>query len=397
MNRADFNLSTEKNSGNRVPKEGVDFVIVRDGNGGEIKLLNLENDDLAPREGIVELVPLKYAKGVNGKLRHENQATFSVIRDKRTGWLIGIPLAGYQGANKEIKFEKIVITGSEFLDLSIPKQRLKWICIKNSPFLKGSPNFLHSSKTVYEAVDRERQSVEFFVDRKNKRKAVDIAENLHGPELIDMAIALGLDPNSMSTIQLEMAVIKYAENPEKVNGKNGAERFLEIYNSDTRLELIILNRGIKTGVVSLTRIDGYTYNGVSMGFSEFEAVQFLKKNPQLLNSIDLRSKNVDDSSTKVADSTPKPVVKDEKDIELERLKRELAEARAMAAKSNSIAAEAVASKDIEEIDPELAELLKEAKQLSIKAYHLIGKNDEDGIRKEKLRKKIQEAKSSLEN
>ena len=398
MSALGFNLSTIKNSGNKVAKEGVDFIIVRDGNGGEITLLNLENDELAPREGIIELVPMKLSKSLRGTLRHENRATMTSIRDKATGWLIGIPLAGYQGRDKEIKFERLIVQGAEFLDLSIPKQRLKWICIKNGPFLKGSPNFQSQSKTIYEAVDRERQATEFHLNRKNKRKASEIAESLHGQELIDMCLALNLgSPKTMSTSQLEMAIINFAENTNKTNGKTGAEIFLEVYNSDTRLELTILNRAITTGVVTLTRTDGYTFNGVPLGFSEFEAVQFMKKSPQLLNSIDLRSKNINDNTEQAFAKTEVPVVKDEKDAVIERMQKEMAEMQARLSKANEIAADVVAEKVVNEVDSELGGLIAEAKRLGIKAPHLIGRNDDELVRKQKIRDKISEVNASAKN
>jgi len=397
MAEVNFDLSTVKNSGNKVAKEGVDFIIVKDGNGGEIKLLNLENEELAPREGIIELVPMKFAKGYGGAMRHQNEASFKSVRDKRTGWIIGIPLAGYHGKDRELRFETITVKAVEFLDLSIPKQRLKWICIKNGPFLKGSPNFQSQSKTIYEAVDRERQATEFFLNRKNSRKAADIAESLNHQELIDLAPALNLNPKAMSTIQLEMEVIKFATNPEKINGKTGAERFLEIYNSETRLELTILNRAISTGVVSLTRTEGYSFNGVSLGFSEYEAVQFMKKSPQLLNSIDLRSKNINDNTEQAFAKTEVPVVKDEKDAVIERMQKEMAELQARLIKTNEIAAEAVADKVVSETDSELGELIAEAKRLGIKAPHLIGRNDDELVRKQKIRDKISEVNASAKN
>lgn len=396
MADVNFNLSTEKNSGNRVPKEGVDYIVVTDGNGGEIKLLNLENPELAPFEGIVELVPLKFAKGFGNAIRHQNEASFRCIRDKRTGWLIGIPLPGFQGKNREIQFERFTVRSAEFLDLSIPKDRLKWICIKNGPFLKGSPNFQSQSKTIYEAVDKERQATEFHANRRTKRKASEIAESLHGQELIDMAIALGLDPKILSTTQLEMEVIKFAENPNRENGKTGAERFLEIYNSDSRLELTILKRAISVGIVSENLNQGINYNGVSMGFTEFEALQFLKKSPQLLNSIDLQSKTRNDASTQAFATAPAPV-KDEKDAVIERMKKEMAEMQARLAKTSEIAAEAVAANDVKAIDSELSDLIEEAKRLGIKAPHLIGRNDEEEVRKQKIRDKINEVNSTAKN
>ncbi|MFA7287648.1 MAG: hypothetical protein WC055_02095 [Melioribacteraceae bacterium] len=396
METQGFNLSTVKNSGGRTAKEGVEYITVTDGNGGDIKIMNIENEMYAPREGIIEIIPLKIAKGMGNAIRHQNEVTFRCVRDKATGWLIGIPMPGYRGKDKSIEFERFIIRGAEFLDLSIPKERLKWICIKYGPFLKGSPNFQTQSKTVYEAVDKEKQATEFFKNRKSKRKAGEIAESLHGEELLGMAMALGIDPKLYSTTQLEMEVIKFAENPEKVNGKTGAERFLDVYNSDSKVELITLKRGLSTGILTENLNAGINFNGLTLGHSEQEAVGYLKAHPSTLTSIDIQSRKIQDSSTQAFDTKP-PVIKDEKDAIIERQRKEMEEMKARLAQVNEEALEAKSDAIIANEDPELAELISEAKRLLIKSPHLIGRNDTMDVRKQKLKEKIAETNRQANN
>lgn len=395
MSNHGFNLSTIKNSGNRVAEEGVDFITVTDGNGGTLKIMNIENEMYAPHEGIIEVVPLKFAKGINGAVRHRNEVMFRCVRDKATGWLIGIPLPGYK-KDKTIEFEPFKLSTTEFLDLSIPKQRLKWICIKNGPFLKGSPNFQSQSKTVYEAVDRERQADQAKINRKSKRKALEIAESLVGEELIDMAIACGIDPKLFSSRMLEEEVIKFTENPEKINGKTGSERFLEIYNSDTRIELTAIRRALSVGILTESPNGGIAYNGVTLGFGETEAVGYLKSHQSTLVSIDTQARIKQNGSTQVFDSPKMPQVKDEKDAVIERMKKELEDAHLRLKAVSEQVIEKKAEEDLEEIDPRLNNVIKEAKRLGLKG-HLIARFNPLEERIQKIQVEIDKKNATAKN
>ena len=78
----------------------------------------------------------------------------------------------------------------------------------------------------------------------------------------------GYDPKSMSAKTLSMEVIKFAEkNPDK---------FMEIHNSDTRIELTVLNRGLQMGVLNQHLENGINYNGLTLGFNIPEALKYLK-------------------------------------------------------------------------------------------------------------------------
>lgn len=390
-----LNPETETNS-SQVAKEGREYKIIKDGKGGEHKVINFDWEGYAPREGMVELVPLKFAKGYDNAIRHQNEASMSRMPDKKTGMINGIP----SGFDKDgfILYKRLTVRGAEFLDLSDDNQRKKWICIKLGPFLKGSPNFQTQSKTVYESVDKEKQAVEFFKHRKLKRKATEIAESLHGQELIEVAIMIGKDPKQYSTTMLEMEVINFADNPEKINGKTGAERFLEAYNSDTKVELIVLKRGLSVGILTENLNQGINYNGISLGFTEFEAVNYLKNHPATLTSIDIQSRQKQDTSTQAFQPAKISAIKDEKDAVIERQRKELEEMQARLSKVSESALEAKAESDIASIDPELDELIKEAKRLLIPAPWLIGgKNCTIEVRKEKIQDKITEAKKKANN
>lgn len=371
-----FNLSTKKNSKAIGFEEGVHYKTVKDGNGLEHKILNFENPELCPRDGIVELEPLKTSR------RHKNHVSFRVIRDKEMDVLVGIPL-GIDPKTKQLLFQKITIEEKETLDLSIPADAMKWACIKRSHYFVDSPNFQGSSKTKYKAIDREQEAIKFELERRTKRKAIDIAESLHGNDLEDFALNLGIDPRVMSSKTLWMEVVKFAE-------QNGT-RFMEIWNSDMREEMTILKRGVSAGVLSQTVDLGINYNGLTLGFNEPEAAKYLKDHPATKISIDAISrKNENDGDVSMGVVKKEPVIKDEKDAEIARLKKMLAEKEEATKIATEKAIELQSEFDLMEANPELADLIKEGKRLGIKGVH----NMKDP---EKIRTKIQEKLNEMSN
>jgi len=356
---------------------GKDYVIFKDGNGTEYHLLNLDDDKYAPRTGIVEFVPLKTSK------RHINNVTFSQYRDSETGLVVGIPLG--IDKNKQVIWQTINVRDTVAFDLSIPMERAKAIIFGRSFYVKGSPNFRNGSKTVYKKADKEEEANTFMKTRAIKRQAEDIASALFGDALRDMGYALGKDPKFMSPTMLMMEVIKEAE--------KDPQRFMEIYNSDARQQLTVIKRGLATGVLEQSLNTGITYNGIPLGHSDFEAMDYLKKNPSTFTSIDLQAKKREDETNKSMSKTYQKEaveIRDEKDAKLAILQAELEQIK----KERDIAAqkalELQSQNDITEADPELAAMRKRAVELKIKGAALF----KDKV---KLAVEIDKAEKSLSN
>lgn len=380
-----FNLGTRKNSSIENAKEGVEYVMYKDGNGFEVKILNLDHEMYAPKEGIVELEPLKVPKNASGAVRHLSDVSWEVVRDRSSGFLIGIPLT-INPETKKIIWQGLNLKGKETLDLSIPDQRAKWICIKFSHFYNKSPNFQSSVKMAYKAVDKEAEAESYEIVRRKRRKAVDIADALVGEELNDVALMLGYDPLVMTKSQLYMEVNKYVENPNKLEGgKTGAEIFMEIYTSETRAELAILKRGLATGILNETHDTGITYRGISLGFTQSEALTYLRSNPSTKNSIDIQSKQSQEGTNV---SMGKTVKVDPREELIKKQAAELAELKARAAK--------LENPESEGEDTELEELIKEGHNLQIKGIHRVGANRPIEERKSLIRQKIDAVKTSVE-
>jgi hypothetical protein len=307
--------------------------------------------------------------------------------------LIGIH-NGNHPKTKELRFVPIVVKDVEFFNLANPTERRRYIVIKHGPFVVGSPNFMAGSRTQYKIVDKEKESNDYFAERKLKKSASEIADSLWGEKLENMAIALGYDPKLMSPTQLHMEVCKYAESDQKINGKTGAQRFMEVMNSDME-ELVILKRGLSTGIVEQIGIE-YRFGGIPIGMSELEAIQYLKTHPTTTISIDTQSRGK--QTTSHATEQPKQaVIPDQYAATIENLRKELAEAKKRIKDVSEVALEQTSLNTVAEENPEYAELLEEAKTLKVKGAHMVGRGRPIAERIQLLKDKIEDTKKIKEN
>jgi hypothetical protein len=374
-----FNLGSGQRNISQDMIPGKDYIIFKDGNDVEYKILNIDNEKYMPKTGIVEFTPFKVAK------RNLDELIIKFYPDSKTGLYIGNPM-GVDNRTKQVIWQTFKIRGSVTYDLSIPVQRLEAFVLSNSYFVIGSPNFRKGTKTVFKKVDKEREAEDFLKNRRTKKKAEEIAEGLMGSSLYDMAYAIGKDPKFMSPVMLAQEVILYAEkNPVK---------FLEIFESPGRTALVTLKRGLATGIIDHTVDRGICYEGVPMGFSDEEAVQYLKGNPSVQTSIELQSKKKEDATyASMSNSFQKEAAEivDAKDVKIAALEEELRKTKIEKERAASVAHELIADKNIAEIDPELAELRQEAKKHNVKGWAL------PSMTKGKLQEKIDEAKAKLNN
>lgn len=377
MSQSVFIPSTSKNSGGAATQEDVEFVFWRNPkNGNEFKLLNLENDELAPRYGIVELKPVKVSN------RHENNAGFKLLNDVKRECFIGIPIS-WDAKTGEPIWRKITLSNHDTYDLSIKSQRQEWIMVKNSPYftdvvggVEQNHNFDSNMKARYKATDKEREANEFMRSIKLKRSAEDIAEALleDKKQLEEVALMCGLDPKSMTTQRLWAEVYKFAQN-------NVAD-FMRIYKSDTKTELATLRKGVLTGVLTSSLSEGVSFNGLSLGHNDEQCVSYLKDHPQTLAAIDSLSRQKD-KGTLESNSITKGTVTEQNAKELAQAKR-IRELEAQLAATSAVKVDELSKEVLTAIDSEFAELLAEAKRLNVKGAHLIKD-------KEKLREKVEAA------
>lgn len=377
MSKNIFIPTAVKDSGDYNPQEDAALFVTWNNpkTGDSYKLLNLEHDSLAPRQGLVEVKPIKVTK------RHDNNVGFRLLNDKERDCLIGIPI-NFDHKTSAPMWQKIVISNFETFDLSIKSQRQEWIAFKNSPFytdkingVEQNPDFDSGMKAQYRAIDKEREANMFARARKEKRRAEDIADALldYPDQLNETALALGLDPKSLSTQRLWMEVVKFAI--------DRSEDFMKIHNSDTKAELAVLKRGLLTGILHDSLGEGINFNGLTLGHNEQECLSFLKAQPQTMASIDAlnrkKDKETDGSmkkSTPVTEANASDILKEKKIKDLEERLAAL----------TSTKAEDMSEQVLDNIDPERSDLIKRGNRLNVKGVHKIKDI-------EQLRRKVEDA------
>lgn len=370
-----FNLDS-KTGTNGEAVEGTHYVLIADGHGTKHRVYNLDNPDLCKRTGLIELVPMKSSR------RHENWLSFTTVYDDKNDIIIGIPTL-IDKDTKYLKFQRITVREDEVFDLTNPADAKKWAVIKHHPLVEGSP-FAKGNKPKYKVYDKEKEADEFIVKYAMKRKAEDIASGLYGIELRDAALSLGLPAEEMSDRMMQMKVIQFAEQTPKA--------FMEYWDHPTKYQVNVLKKAFIYGVIKHDPLLGIMYNGLSLGSSEPQAIQFLKDNIQTCNIIEslIAAKDVD--GAKSMQSMTKPIV-DEKDAENQRLKAEVEALKKAYQETSSIKIEELSDKTAEKIivrDEEFQALLKEAKELKIPGAHLVKD-------KEVLRQKIADKKQLTDN
>lgn len=360
--------------------EGVDtetnVVLIKDGHQIDHRVINLDNPKLCKRSGLIELVPMRRTS------RHENKLSFATIH--ANGMIIGIP-ERINPKTKEIIFRRITLRDERTFDLSDDNDAMEWAVVKHSHYVEGSPN--QRGKAKYKVYDKEAEAEKFLLTNKVKRKAETIADGFNAAQLREMGMNLGLHVEAMSLIVLQSKVIEVAE--------KDPHRFMEIWDSPTRAEMTIFKRAMGVGLITFDNLLGYCFGALPIGPTEAAAIQHLKENHQLCQTIDLQSKNKEAQSVRSMRSsqpTPEININDERDVEIARLKQQLEDEKLKVKKLADAGLNDLLNKDADNFvtnDPELAEMVKEGKALGIKSPHLFGK--------EKLIAKIEEIRATKDN
>lgn len=377
-----FNLSTKANSNGSAVEEGVHYKVWKTGKSGGLgtKICNFENEDICPRKGIVELHAFKVSRNINKEPRHRTSLKIDKVYDANTGIFYGIP-ERYDEKNDRLLFKPIYLEETNIFNLANPDDAMKWAVIKNSYFVEGSPNAHDRKLVMYRVYDSEREAELYISRREIKRKAETIASGLFGAQLLETGLALGLHVDEMSPAVMLMRVCQIAESDPK--------RFMDIWDSPTKLEITVLNRALATGVIVHDIQTGLMYNALSLGISEALAVDYLRNNAQIRDVIDQQSRAKQNDSLKAMSEEAGENIKDSKDAILAKANKEIEALKAQLAATTKVKTDEIVDKISFDLpDLERKELLEEAKHFKLQGAH---KQDN-----EKIRSRIADAKAKIE-
>ena len=370
-----FNLTDLQNVSETL-REGVDYVVVKDGNGSETKIVNLANPSICIRKGFIEIECMKRSN------KHENVKMVRKVRDKKTNLYIGVPSA-INSDTKELQWKGFWIDDKMSFDLSIPDQAIAWHVIKNSQYVEGSPN--QQGKSTWRVIDKEVNAHKEIDKRILRRKAEDIIETLKGSALTEMAITLGVNVDAnQSVFMMTNEVFRIMDLDPK--------KFIDLYNNPQREYISVLKRGVAKGKITFDNATGtYIYGNMPMGHNEEMAVQFLVNNTGIATTITMKCNQEEAESKKAMGAISAPVTVS-KESEKADMQRKIMELEAELAK-NKVAEEfkgpfdempTLANTDKEELET----LRKRAKELKIPGAHL--------ALRDTLVQKISDAESKVE-
>jgi hypothetical protein len=163
----------------------------------------------------------------------------------------------------------IGIGGKEF-DLSIPKDHLIWLFLKEHPEVCTDLKTLNPSKHTYLMVDKELEAEEKLTKIEYKVQAYGHLNEMTADEVKDFLILYGRNPDGVSPKVARTLIAEYIEsNPSK---------FVTYYNDASRKYKIDFKKLMDAKI--LERRGGVYYYGedVSLGASVEQAVEHLRSN-----------------------------------------------------------------------------------------------------------------------
>lgn len=378
-------MQIERSStGTDVANKNLPYVIIKDGYGIEHKVINLEDESLLPRSGVIVF------ESVKKNSRNPIQTySYTCTKDVNSEVMVGI-CTGVDNRTKDLRWLRMNLSGLNTFDLSVAIERKKAIVLLWSSIVLDSPNLSRNSGAhIFRVHDAEKAANIDIKRITDGRRAIDVAMSLYGEELYNMARNLGIMTETTSLPILTAEVLKRAE--------SNPSQFLQIWDNPHREYVTILNRCTNTGVITFDSLDGYHYDGRFLGHNEPAVYEYFRKYPDVTTALDIKSRQkLKDSEKAMAKVEP---LNTKSDVATENaiLRKQLEEMKAMLEKqsANSIR-ESVA--DEAEADPillnELEALKEEARKIggnAMKGLHHF-KPTRESI--DKLKEKIAQTKVS---
>lgn len=350
-----------QNSGGAATDAQADmFRVVKDGNGYELTIANLDHPVWAANSGIVRVEALR----VNPK-KVRNTNIKNVI-DSATGATFGI-FVGVDKISKDFNWENINVKEFEYFDLRNKKERQKFIVLNRHPKMEGSPN--QNGKPDFRVIDQEAKASNYIKERSDRNRAKELVENLTHEQRTELAPAFGIRPESNSSVMLEAEILRIADNDHK--------KFLEVWDNPDRVGMITFKRALKAGLITFHNEPnrmGYYYEAQPLGQTEPSAYKYLTDHVQLLSALNFtlkeRESNTIHAFNPLKPTQSNPLEEAQKVIAAQ--KKEMEEMRAQIANDPKNASSAVPKMEEQESYPnEKDELKAQAKELGIKSPHLM--------------------------
>jgi len=205
---------------------------------------------------------------------HDNRISYKAFWDNKTGIVYGQPLGfGVSEKQRSLRWKEIFIAGELALDLADIDQRKQYYVLIHSEILKGGVNA--NSQAYLQLENPELEARNRNATRSAAIKADQLIDALKGEELVDFGMIFKISPRNTE------AVIK---NKLFEISQNTPGEIIKRYEDPDRKIRTILQGALANAVVTKTQ-QGILFGGVNLGLTEDVAVEFLKKNMNILSSV----------------------------------------------------------------------------------------------------------------
>jgi len=217
---------------------------------------------------------------INYDMKKGTSYTHTYDKDHKNGVYYGIVTGFYPDGNP--KWFKIHLNESEHLNLNNDLDIKKWVVLRMSSVVDGSP--LCSGRPRYEVYDSEIEAQGKINKVKAIQKSLGRCDKLKGANLIDFARFLGLDVAPGTTEKVLNGIVgEYAlDDPIDFNKK---------FDDEKRRVYETFFNAIRCGVVKHEYSRGYMYKQVVLGSGEEDSVIYLSRHGDILTAVQI---DVDD-------------------------------------------------------------------------------------------------------
>lgn len=246
------------------------------------------------RTGIVKIVAIgKKKRNVKGEIIDDLSVSQKFFQDYRTGIFYGIPV-GINELTGEYTWKRLRLFDGKIYNLSDEADAKEWHVVQHWPIIKDS---IMDTRGIaqFKIEDMDNEAEAYLADYEKARAAKDYVMDLSEKEMMDFALAFNIDIKNNSSKVVKKMLLEIAER-KTAEGKNLMAEKIE--NKKDLAVLIAFRRAKFNGLITET-VAGLAYkNSLPLGASEYQAIEYLKKNPTLFNSIDAETKSISPKDVK---------------------------------------------------------------------------------------------------
>ena len=254
-------------------------------------LMLIGNEGNMDTEGIIIVKPRKPSpfkneqlvfSGFKGRGIWNAGARDQNIKNKK--YWFGIKIADYEDGTP--KFKKITIFDGRIYYLNNYADALEWHIVRHHFAVEGSPN----ASQVRWIVESEKKTANKAFERgQSFVKVFEYINSMSDANIKDFGRLFNLDPyNNTAEVIRGQLVQRALENPN----------VFKVYMDDAQKTALyqIFKRAESTNMIKFTVDRGYIFNdSIPIGVTESIAMAYLAQNRDLLMTLDIESKNIDES------------------------------------------------------------------------------------------------------